>query len=36
MVVWLTMEVVIRELVGDGPYRDVSDRRIDAKLLRID
>lgn len=35
MVVWLTMEVVIRELLGDGPYRDKSDPRIDAKLLQI-
>lgn len=35
MVVWLTMEVVIRELLGNGPYRDYSDSRIDAKLLQI-
>lgn len=35
MVVWLTMEVVIRELFGDGPVREVCDPRIDAKLLRI-
>lgn len=35
MVVWLVMEVVIREIVGDGPVRAVSDPRIDAKLLEI-
>lgn len=34
MVVWLVMEVVIRELVGDGPVRVDSDR-INAKLLEI-
>ena len=33
MVVWLVMEVVIREMVGTGPVREVSDPRIDAKLL---
>lgn len=36
MVVWLTMEVVIREMVGEGPVRRASDPRIDAKLLEID
>lgn len=35
MVVWLVMEVVIREIVGTGPVRVVSDPRIDAKLLEI-
>lgn len=35
MVVWLVMEVVIREMVGTGPVRAVSDPRIDAKLLEI-
>ena len=35
MVVWLVMEVVIREIVGEGPVRTVSDPRIDAKLLEI-
>lgn len=35
MVVWLVMEVVIREIVGTGPVRTVSDPRIDAKLLEI-
>lgn len=35
MVVWLVMEVVITELVGEGPVRTVSDRRIDAELLEI-
>lgn len=35
MVVWLVMEVVIREMVGTGPVRVVSDPRIDAKLLEI-
>lgn len=35
MVVWLVMEVVIREIVGTGPVRVVSDSRIDAKLLEI-
>ena len=36
MVVWLTMEVVIREMVGTGPVRKRSDGRIDAKLLEIE
>lgn len=36
MVVWLTMEVVIREMTGTGPVRRRSDPRIDAKLLEID
>lgn len=35
MVVWLVMEVVIREIVGEGPVRTVSDPRIDAKLMEI-
>ena len=35
MVVWLVMEVVIREMGGTGPVRIVSDPRIDAKLLEI-
>ena len=35
MVVWLVMEVVIREMVGTGPVRAMSDPRIDAKLLEI-
>ncbi len=35
MVVWLVMEVVIRELRGTGPVRKASDPRIDAKLLEI-
>ncbi|MBQ8179317.1 MAG: DNA-binding protein [Candidatus Methanomethylophilaceae archaeon] len=35
MVVWLTMEVVVRELVGSGPVRSESDPRIRAKLLEI-
>ena len=35
MVVWLVMEVVIREMVGEGPVRTVSDPRIDAKLMEI-
>ena len=35
MVAWLVMEVVIREIVGDGPVRAVSDPRIDAKLLEV-
>lgn len=34
MVVWLVMEVVIREIVGDGPVRVDSDR-IASKLLEI-
>lgn len=36
MVVWLVMEVVIREMIGSGPVRRVSDPRIDAKLMEID
>ena len=36
MVVWLVMEVVIREMVGDGPVRRKSDDRIDAVLMEID
>ena len=36
MVVWLVMEVVIREMVGSGPVRRVSDPRIDAELMEID
>ena len=35
VIVWLVMEVVIRELVGDGPVRIESDSRIRAKLLEI-
>ena len=35
MVAWLVLEVVIRELVGEGPVRTVSDSRIDAKILEI-
>lgn len=35
VVVWLTMEVVICELLGGGPYRAESDPRISAKLLQI-
>ena len=35
VVVWLVMEVVIRELVGEGPVRIESDPRIRAKLLEI-
>ncbi len=35
MVVWLVMEVVIREIVGEGPVRKESDPRIDAKLLEL-
>lgn len=35
MVVWLVMEVVIREMVGEGPVRIESDPRIKAKLLEI-
>lgn len=34
MVVWLVMEVVIREIVGEGPVRADSDR-IKAKILEI-
>lgn len=36
MVVWLVMEVVIREMVGTGLVRKVSDNRIDAKLLEVE
>ena len=36
VVVWLVMEVVIREMVGSGPVRRVSDSRIDAKLLEVE
>ncbi len=35
MVVWLVMEVVIVELVGDGPIRVESDPRLHGKLLEI-
>ena len=35
MLVWLTMEVVVRELVGEGPVRMRSDPRIDALLLEV-
>lgn len=35
MVVWLVMEVVIREMNGEGPVRTVSDPRIDGRLLEI-
>lgn len=35
MVAWLVLEVVIREIVGDGPVRTMSDERIDAKLLEV-
>ena len=34
-VVWLVMEAVITELLGEGPVRAVSDGRIDAELLEI-
>ncbi len=36
MIAWITMEVVIRELVGEGPVRRATDPRIDAKLLEIE
>ncbi len=36
MIVWLVMEVVIREMIGSGPVRKVSDPRIDAKLLEVE
>jgi predicted DNA-binding protein with PD1-like motif len=36
IVAWLVMEVVIRELVGEGPVRKNSDPRIDSKLLEIE
>lgn len=35
VVVWLTMEIVICELLGEGPFRAESDPRISAKLLQI-
>lgn len=35
IIVWLTMEIVITELLGGGPYRAESDPRISAKLLQI-
>ena len=35
MVAWLVLEVVIQELVGSGPVREVSDPRIESKLLEI-
>ncbi len=35
VVVWLTMEVVVRELIGDGPVRRRSDPRIDALLMEV-
>lgn len=35
VVVWLVMEVVIREIVGSGPVRRESDPRIRAKILEI-
>lgn len=33
--VWLVAEVVVRELVGDGPVRLESDPRLDGKLLEV-
>ncbi len=35
MVVWLVMEAVITELLGDGPMRAESDPRLEGKLLEI-
>ncbi|MDO5861352.1 MAG: DNA-binding protein [Thermoplasmata archaeon] len=35
MVAWLVVEIVITELVGEGPVRLESDPRIDGKLLEI-
>ena len=35
MVSWLVMEVLIEELVGDGPVREESDPRIGGKLLEM-
>ncbi|MBR2255285.1 MAG: DNA-binding protein [Candidatus Methanomethylophilaceae archaeon] len=35
VVVWLTMEVVVTELLGEGPARTASDPRLDGKLLEI-
>ena len=35
MVAWVVLEVVIQELVGSGPVREVSDPRIESKLLEI-
>lgn len=35
MVAWLVLEVVITELVGEGPVRLESDPRIAGKLLEI-
>lgn len=35
MVVWLVMEVVITELVGQGPVRVESDPRLKGKLLEV-
>lgn len=36
VIVWLTMEIVITELIGNGPYRTECDSRISAKLLQIE
>ena len=35
MVAWLVLEVVIRELVGEGPVRAVTDPWIYSKILEI-
>lgn len=35
MAVWLVMEAVVQELIGEGPVRTVSDPRIDGRLLEI-
>ena len=35
MMVWLTMEVVVHERVGEGPVRMRSDPRIDALLMEV-
>lgn len=35
MTVWLVMEVVIIELVGEGPVRVESDPRLDGKLMEV-
>ncbi|MFT0898891.1 PPC domain-containing DNA-binding protein [Candidatus Methanoprimaticola sp. MG2] len=34
-VAWLVMEVIVTELIGDGPARHFSDPRIDGRLLEV-
>ena len=35
VIVWLVMEVMVRELIGDGPVRTRSDPRIESVLLEV-